>query len=170
MEESIRRGSAMLLAALFLLPVGCNSSSKNEDASDARDTPDDERTDDAVDRDDGPDRDPVEGTDPEAIPDGGDSAEDPGAPEDGPPPDDANDPEGEPPAEDLADPLDSPVDTEITEVEEAEDISDGEIFDPYPAPNFTLVDSNPSSSTYHDVRTLSGVRGKVIILFFISFG
>ena len=170
MKGSRRTGSAIVMAALFLLSGGCFDSSKNEDASDARDTPDDERTDDAVDRDDGPDRDPIEGPDPEVIPDDGDHEEDPGAPEDGPPPDDANDPDGEPPDEDLADPLDVPDDTEIAEVEEAEDIPEGEIFEPYPATNFTLVDSNPSSSTYHDARTLSGARGKVILLFFVSFG
>jgi hypothetical protein len=66
-------------------------------------------------------------------------------------------------AEDMAEALDA------DEIDEIEDLFDGEVFDPYPAPNFTLVDVNLASSTYHDIRTLSGARGKVLVLNFTGF-
>ncbi|MFH2009847.1 MAG: hypothetical protein ABI333_24850 [bacterium] len=41
---------------------------------------------------------------------------------------------------------------------------------PDKAPDFTLVDINPSSPTAGEERSLSETRGKVMILYFVSFG
>ena len=41
---------------------------------------------------------------------------------------------------------------------------------PEKAPDFTLVDINPNSPTSGEERSLSETRGKVMILYFVSFG
>jgi len=41
---------------------------------------------------------------------------------------------------------------------------------PYTAPDFTLTDDNANSPTFGQARTVWGVSGKVLILYFASFG
>jgi len=41
---------------------------------------------------------------------------------------------------------------------------------PEKAPDFTLVDINPNSHTTGEERSLSETRGKVMVLYFVSFG
>jgi hypothetical protein len=45
----------------------------------------------------------------------------------------------------------------------------GGAVEPYPAPEFTLQDLNPSSPTYLEQRSLSETRGGVVALYFGSF-
>jgi hypothetical protein len=45
----------------------------------------------------------------------------------------------------------------------------GGAVDPYPAPDFTLSDLNPTSPTYLEQRSLSEARGSVVALYFGSF-
>lgn len=40
---------------------------------------------------------------------------------------------------------------------------------PQPAPNFTLTDSNPTSSTYGESRALSDASGRVIVIHFALY-
>ena len=40
---------------------------------------------------------------------------------------------------------------------------------PYDAPDFTLPDSNPSSLTHGQMRSVAGTTGKVLIIYFVSF-
>ena len=66
---------------------------------------------------------------------------------------------------------DSPEPPDAAEgVGDAADIEDGETFEPYPAGDFTLTDYNADSPTYLQERTLSAARGKVVVLFFLSYG
>lgn len=50
------------------------------------------------------------------------------------------------------------------------DPGDEEILEPYPAPDFALVDYNPASPTYLLERRLSDAHGKVIVLYFVGYG
>jgi len=42
--------------------------------------------------------------------------------------------------------------------------------DSYQAPDFALIDVNPDSPTYEQERRLSDARGKVVVLYFASYG
>jgi hypothetical protein len=55
-------------------------------------------------------------------------------------------------------------------VADAADVEEGEIFEPYPAGDFTLTDYNADSPTYLQERTMSAAGGKVVVLFFLSYG
>jgi len=41
--------------------------------------------------------------------------------------------------------------------------------EPYPAPDFSLPDFNPYSSTWNDLRSPSEETGKVLVVYFASF-
>jgi len=41
--------------------------------------------------------------------------------------------------------------------------------DPYAAPDFSLQDFNPHSSSWNDYRSPSAESGKVLVLYFASF-
>lgn len=40
---------------------------------------------------------------------------------------------------------------------------------PKPAPDFALTDRNPSSPTYNQQRKLSETKGRVVLIYFVSF-
>ena len=46
---------------------------------------------------------------------------------------------------------------------------DGKSRDPAAAPDFTLEDENPDSSTYGEDRSVSGEEGKVLLVLFVSY-
>lgn len=92
--------------------------------------------------------------------DGGDLIHDP-HPDDGPQ-DDV--------AVDAADAVDGEDAVAEDVVADAADVEEEETFEPYPAGDFTLTDYNADSSTYLQERELSTATGKVIVLFFLSYG
>lgn len=157
-----------------LLPVlaaalaggGCFNSSK--DGQDAEHDPEtieeQDRSEDLSAPDEDAAGDPVQDPDADAVPD----SEDP-AIEDRTETEDAAEAADDVPGDEAPDEVVDADMTDMDEAEEIEDMADGEVFDPYPAPDFTLVDANSASSTYHEIRTLSGARGKVIVLYFVGF-
>lgn len=76
----------------------------------------------------------------------------------------------DPAAEDVT--VEEEPEAEVLDGEDVQDAADEEEtgFVPYPAPDFTLADMNPASPTYEETRSLSDEAGKVIILFFVSYG
>lgn len=168
-----RASSHVVIAALAVLAAagGCfNSSKSSEDAGPDPDTIEQDHSEDFARPDEDAAGDPVQDPDPDA-PDAEDPAIEDPAVEDWV--DDLEDRDEDTaddvPGEDAGDDFDAVDAADLEGIEEIEDMLDGEIFDPYPAPNFTLVDANPDSSTYHEIRTLSGARGKVIVLYFVGF-
>jgi len=163
----VHAAAAVLLA--LAAAGGCfNSSKGGEDGTPDPDTIEQDLSEDSTGPDEEAAGDPVQEPDVD-----GPAAEDLGpeeaAPEDPVDLDDLDEWADDIPGEDYEDGLDAVDTADLDGFEEIEDMPEGEIFDPYPAPNFTLVDANPDSSTYHAVRTLSGVRGKVIVLYFVGF-
>jgi len=43
-------------------------------------------------------------------------------------------------------------------------------FAPFAPSDFSLTDVNPDSPTYQQTRALSGMRGKVAVVYFVSYG
>jgi len=168
------RGIALLAAfipvsAAALVAGGCfNSSKSSGDTERDPDTIEQDRLEDLTGPDEDAAGDPVQEPDLD-VPDVEDPVFEDPALEDRTDMEDRNETADDVSGEDVPDDLEAVDTADLDGVEEIEDMLDGEIFDPYPAPNFTLVDANPDSSTYHAIRTLSGARGKVIVLYFVGF-